>query len=321
MSSKKYDVVCVGSASIDCFAKIPVDFNEIKHGSKLLVDDIQLLTGGGGTNVAVGLARLGLKTGFIGEVGPDLSASMIRHEMKKERVDFIAKQHSRHQTAYSVVLEAKGKDRAILVYKGASSFLHPDEIPKGIKADWFYFASVTGVSFKTLEYLSNVAKRKNINVYFNPSSYMVDQGKDYLKKVISATTILAVNKEEAESLLKMKGSIYELLKGLHQLGPDICIITNGSEGVHVYDGSLKYFKKARKMRPVDTTGAGDAFGAGFLGGFIMKKSIPIGERINFAMELGLLDSESVISFVGAKKGLLTKMHALKQKRYYNVTHK
>jgi sugar/nucleoside kinase (ribokinase family) len=318
---KRYDVVCVGSASIDCFAKIPVDFHDIKHGSKLLIDDIRLLTGGGGTNVAVGLARLGLKTGFIGEVGQDLSANVIKHELKKEKVDFIVKQHSRHQTAYSVVLEAKGKDRAILVYKGASSFLHPDEVPKGIKTKWLYLASVTGASFKTLEHMAGFAKKNKIGVYFNPSSYMTEQGYAFLKKVISATTILAVNKEEAETLLNTKGSIYDLLKGLHKLGPHICIITNGSEGVHVYDGELRYFKKARKMHPVDTTGAGDAFGAGFLGGFIMKPDLPMRDRINFAMELGLLDSESVIAYVGAKRGLLSKKHALEQQRSYNVTHK
>jgi sugar/nucleoside kinase (ribokinase family) len=307
----KFDVISVGSATVDCFVSLPVDFTHIKHGSKVLIENISLTTGGGGTNVAVGMSRLGLRTGFIGEVGDDLSANMIKHDLEREGVKFLVKQHSRHQTAYSVVLEAKGKDRAILVYKGASSYLDAGEIPKRLSTDWFYFASVVGNSFKTMEHVASFARKNNIKVYFNPSSYMTEQGYDYLKKVISATTVLSLNKEEAQALLGLKtNSFLELLRGLHKLGPEVCIITDGSNGAYAYDGTLHYFKKVRKMQPVDTTGAGDAFGAGFLAGFIIKKGVPLDRRIRFAMDMGMRNAESVIMFVGAKKGLLTKRKAM-----------
>ena len=310
-SKSKFDVISVGSATVDCFVSLPVDFTHIKHGSKLLIENIHMTTGGGGTNVAVGMSRMGLKTGFIGEVGEDLSAHMIKHDLEREGVDFLVKQHSRHQTAYSVVLEARGKDRAILVYKGASSYLEPDEIPKRLSTGWFYFASVVGTSFKTMEHVAAFAKKSDIKVYFNPSSYMTEQGYDYLKKVISATTIISLNKEEAQTLLNVQtNNFLELLRGLHKLGPEVCIITDGSNGAYAYDGTLHYFKKVRKMQAVDTTGAGDAFGAGFLSGFIMKGNLPLDKRIRFAMDMGMRNAESVIMFVGAKKGLLTKKKAL-----------
>jgi len=312
MPKKVFDVICVGSASIDCFVKLPVDFKDIKHGSKILIDDIELLTGGGGTNVAAGLAKLGMRTGFIGEVGEDLSAEMISHDLKKRGITFLVKQHSRHATAYSVVLEKEGSDRAILVYKGASSYLEPYEIPKSIDARWFYFASVTGKSFKTMEYLAGFARKNKIAVYFNPSSYMTEKGYGFMKKVIAGTKIIAMNKEEAEKLLGVKtGNRDVLLKGLRKLGPEICIITDGENGVHAYDGKKMYFTKAHRIRPVDTTGAGDAFGAGFLAGFIMKQSLPLEDRIKFAIELGLKDAESVIMKVGAKAGLLSKREAFR----------
>jgi len=316
---KKYDVITVGSATIDCFIELPVDFQNIKHGTKLLVNDIQLLTGGGGTNVSVGLARLGLKAGFIGEVGNDHSAHIVKQGLKDEKVDFLVKQHSRHHTAYSVILESKGKDRAILVYKGASSYLHPTDINKDLlKSEWLYFGSVVGTSLKTMGYLANLAKKMGINIYFNPSCYMVEQGKKKLGKILSATKVIAMNKEEAQIILKNRSSnIKLLLRGLHNLGPDICIITNGKIGVDIYDGIDFYNKKAHNIKCIDTTGAGDAFGAGFLAGLIMKRDLNRKKRIEFALKLGIVNSESVIKYVGTKKGLLPKRKALeKLKKVY-----
>ncbi len=311
-TKKEYDVITVGSATIDCFINLPTDFKNIKHGAKLLIKDIQLLTGGGGTNVGVGLARLGLKAGFIGEVGEDHSAHLIKKDLEHEGVDFIVKQHSRHLTAYSVILESKGQDRSILVYKGASSYLHPDEIDKAnLKTQWLYFGSAMGASMKTMEYLANHARKKKINVYFNPSSYMVKQGRKVLRKILVATKILAMNKEEAQMLLKSgSSSVKSLLTGLWALGPDICIITDGKRGVDVYDGTDFYSLKAHTVKAIDTTGAGDAFGTGFLAGLLMKKKMDKKKRIGFAMKLGIVNSESVIRFVGTKKGLLSKRQAL-----------
>lgn len=316
MKNKKqktnFDVVSVGSCTIDCFVKLPVELNKIKKGSKVLIDDIHLVTGGGGTNVAVGLSRLGLDTGFIGEVGEDLPAHMIRQELEREGVSFLVKQHSRHPTAYSVVLESKGKDRSILVYKGASSYLHTTELPKTLSTDWFYFASVMGSSFKTMEKIASVAEKSRIDIYFNPSSYMVEQGKDFLNKVISATTILAMNKEEAQLLLNVKSEKTEqLLIGLARLGPSINIITDGKKGVIVYANNKFYSGRANNIKVVDTTGAGDAFGAGFLAGFILEQNKNFDERIKKAIKLGIYNAESVIQEIGAKKGLLRKRNAVK----------
>jgi sugar/nucleoside kinase (ribokinase family) len=306
-----FDVVCVGSATIDAFVKLPSDLKHIKPGSKVLIDEIDLLTGGGGTNVAVGLARLGLRAGFIGEIGDDLSAKMITHELKQENVRFLVNEHSRHNTAYSIILEAKGKDRSILVHKGASSYLHKHEIPGRLDTDWLVFGSMMGSSFDTMLMMARIAQKKKIDVYFNPSSYMVKQGEKFLDNAIKASRIIAMNKEEAQTLLKNKSRDKKtLLRGLHKLGPEICILTDGNKGTQVFDGKNFYSSSAKKIRPVDTTGAGDAFGAGFLAGWIMKKGLPQKQRVRFAMKLGVCNAESVIRHTGAKTGLLTKRKAI-----------
>ncbi|NQU79704.1 carbohydrate kinase family protein [Candidatus Woesearchaeota archaeon] len=307
-TSKKFDVICIGSATVDCFIQLPGSFAKIKQGCKLLVKDIDIMTGGGATNVAVGLRRLGMKSGFIGEVGEDHSAYIVKRELEKENVEFLVKQHSRHHTAYSVILEPKGGDRAILVYKGASSYLHPSEL-KGVplNTNWFYFASVIGSSLKTLSSIAKIAKEKKTDVFFNPSGYMINKCSKETKRFLAVTTILSVNKEEAQALLKSRSkSPNVLLKGLIELGPKVCILTDGSKGALVYDGKNLVHQKPKNIKPIDTTGAGDSFNAGFLAGYILKKSSSPKERLVFAASMGTKNAESVIRHIGAKAGLLTK---------------
>lgn len=304
----KYDVIAVGSATIDCFVGLPVDFRNIRHGSKLLIEDISLLTGGGATNVAVGLRRLGLRTGFIGEVGDDHSAHIIRRDLDREGVDFLVEQHSRHETAYSVILESKGKDRAILVYKGASSYLHPEEV-RGIDkdADWYYFSSMMGASLNTLKKLANYARKNSIRVFFNPSSYTIKRCRKEMDSILSATTMISVNKEEAQALVRSRSKDPRtLLEKMKDLGPEVCIITDGDKGAYAFDGESHLHVPARKTRIVDTTGAGDSFNSGFLGAYMIKEKLGGKERLRAAMKAGIANSSAVIKKVGAKEGLLTR---------------
>ncbi len=311
-----YDVITVGSATVDCFAILDVDFKKIEHGQKLLIKDIKFLTGGGATNVGVGLSRLGVKTAFLGEVGNDHPARQIIEELRDEKVSIINRMHSRYPTSYSIILDTERMDRAILAYKGASNFLHYDEFSKNrLKARWFYFASMVGSSFKTLEKLAAFALRQGIKVYFNPSSYMAGKGRRYLSKVLKATNILCLNKEEAKLLLgTKKNDVRSLLKSLYGLSRrlEIVIITEGKHGLHAFDGKDIHFLKPHPVDVVETTGAGDAFGSGFLAGQVMGRDIP------FCLNLGLCNSESVIQQVGAKAGLLKKRQAFKKLREYNV---
>ncbi|MFC1723707.1 carbohydrate kinase family protein [Nanoarchaeota archaeon] len=311
-----YDVITVGSATVDCFAILKKDFTKIKHGEKVLIKDIDFHTGGGATNVGVGLSRLGIKTAFLGELGKDHSAHQILNQLRAEKVSIINRARSRHPTSYSIILDTEKTDRAILAYKGASNFLHYPDIPKSrLKTKWFYFASMVDTSFKTLEKIAAHAIRHNIKVYFNPSSYMACKGRRYLAKVLKAVNILCLNKEEAKALLKTKKSdIKFLLKGLYRLSQrmETVIITEGKHGLHAYDGKDINFLRPHKIPCTETTGAGDAFGTGFLAGMVMKQDII------FSLHLGLINSESVIQHIGAKTGLMKKREAFAKLRKHNV---
>jgi sugar/nucleoside kinase (ribokinase family) len=109
-------------------------------------------------------------------------------------------------------------------------------------------------------------------------------------------------------MLAGKRPVKEALQKLHGLGPGTVIITDGKHGVHMLGRQHYYFLKPRRVKVVEATGAGDAFGAGFLAGYIRKKDA------EFALKLGLANAESVLQHFGAKNELLRWSQAMKETR-------
>ena len=313
--SRMYDTITVGSATFDVFVNTKSELIKIKtssseddliaypSGSKILIKELRFTTGGGGTNTAVSLARLGHKTAYLGSLGNDENGKKILDLLKKEKIDFIGVL-SKEITGYSIILDSIEHDRTILTYKGANDKLRFSDINlKKLKTKWFYFSSMISESFKTLEKLAEFAEKNNIKIAFNPSTYLAEKGKDYLKKILTRTTILILNEEEA-SLLVGKNNIKIMLKKLCELGPRIAVITNGKKEINAYDGKNIYTMIPNKIKVVESTGAGDAFASSFLSGMIKKSNI------EFALKLGLVNSESVIQHGGAKNKLLKYKEAL-----------
>ena len=77
-----------------------------------------------------------------------------------------------------------------------------------------------------------MAQKKKINLMFNPSLYLAAKGAKYLQPILAATTVLVLNKEEAQAVLKTTTSTpHALLLGLQKLGPRIVVITDGAKNV------------------------------------------------------------------------------------------
>mgnify|MGYP006282863615 CR=1 FL=1 len=314
-----FDVITIGSGTVDVFVETGDKlFRKAKgkkgvvvpFGSKIVVEDVRFDIGGGGTNTAVALKRLGLKTAWLGCVGEDENSEHIIKLLKKEKVNtkFISKCNK--SAGYSVILDAEGHDRTILAHKGSNNELEQKHINfKKLKTRWFYFSSMVGKSYKTLEKIAEFAEEKGARIAFNPSSYLVKKGKRFLNRVIKKTDVLIFNRDEAETLVGYD-NIKMLLKRVHALGPKIVVITDGPKGAYCYDGCLTYKADSHKIKVVESTGAGDSFAASFLAGMIAKNDIKT------ALRWGVTNSESVISHYGAKNKLLSKnqlLSALKRK--------
>ncbi len=295
----KLDIVTVGSGVVDMF--LGTDLEEsggkmcVPIGDKIIVKNCGFSTGGGGTNAAVSFSRLGMKTGFIGKLGKDENASLILNELKNEKVLFLGKQGN-ELTGFSAVIDSVKLNRTILTFKGANDNLKFKDVHlSGLHTNWFYFSSMLNESFKTQEKLASYAFKKKIKIAYNPSIYVTKLGAAKLHGILKFTDILILNDEEAADLV---GSA-DAFRKLHKLGPRIVCVTHGDKGNSVSNGDFVYTAIAHKVGVVEKTGAGDAFGSGFVAGMIKFSDV---EK---AMQYGSLNAESVIQKYGAKNGLLS----------------
>ncbi len=312
-----YDVITVGSSTVDVFAytdkaesvKIrgvttKSDFIAYPTGSKILIKNVLFSLGGGGTNAATTFSRMGLKTGYIGKVGSDDNGKHIMKFLEENNIDFLGAK-GKGTSGYSFILDSSEHERTILVHKGVNNDLKFEEIKlENLKTKWFYFSSMMKEAFKTMEKIADYAKKNNIKIAFNPSSYLIELGYGYLKNIIEKTAVFIVNKEEAAMLVK-PGTITEMLKELKNKGPEMVIITDGEKGARFYDGKNYYVVGVHDINVIETTGVGDAFSSAFVAGLIKK------DDVEFALKLAMANAESVLQHNGAKKGVLAWKEAEK----------
>lgn len=301
-----YDVLCIGSATMDHFLTIERPFSSFAPGGKILVKNWEQHSGGGGTNSAVALSRLGLKVKVLTKVGNDAPGEQLRWELERYKIKNICRHHShQHTDTSTVIFSAQENDRLILVHKGASLDLSKNDFKKyQLKAQWLYLASLMGKSFSVAREIAEYSQKKRIPLLFNPSSYLAQKGRRYLGLILKATTLLVLNKEEAQQLLKTSSAdVVSLLKSLQKLGPETVIITDGRQRLYALHRHSIYSLLPPKVKITDTTGAGDAFTAGLLAGIIKHYTF------TEALRLGQANATSVIQQTGAKAGLLSEKAA------------
>ena len=322
-----FDIVTFGSASRDLFIRSK-EFKTLKGdnfstgqgvcfnlGSKIYLDDMFFATGGGGTNTAATFSGQGFKTAYVGRVGKDNGGKAIKEELEKMKIKGLVFEDNKRKTAYSVIISVSQKERTILVYNGACHFLQTKDVPfNQLKSKWFYIAGLSGESAKTLMPIIGFAKRNKIKVAINPGGAQLNLGLSGLKNVLDAVDVLLLNQEEGAELAGLpfeKES--DIFKKLDKYVRGIVIMTKGPEGVVVSDG--KYVYKAgtfKEKKYIDRTGAGDAFGSGFVSG-LMRTG-----KIEEAIRLGTANGTAVVEEMGAKNGLLTKSRFEKESRWKNL---
>jgi len=302
-----YDVLCAGSATIDVFIDYSKRTKDIKLGEKVLISHLEKHTGGGANNSATALRKMGIRVKVLIKVGNDHDGELIENQLRKDGVKCLKVTDKKERTSFSSIMSStKEKDRTIYTYKGASDNLRWEELDKKELKDikCIYLATLLKKSFDVAVKLARHAKKNQIDLLFNPSSYLAEKGKKVLKPILEAATILVLNREESKKLLGIKtGDIKNLSKGLMRLGPKLVVITEGTKGVNAYDGEYLYFAKPYKVKVVHTAGAGDSFTSAFLAVYLKEGDI---EK---ALKIGNANSASVIQHYGTKHKLLSYKEA------------
>jgi len=322
-----FDVVTIGSTTRDAFFE--GDFPLVKwpgaesgkayilpFGEKLEVEKVFFTIGGNAANASATFARQGFRTACVAKTGSDVSGEEIRRRLKKEGVEtkFIA-YDQQIQTSYSVLLLEKG-ERTILNYRGAGAGLRIQDVSlKNLPACWWYM-SLAGESHAMLKPLLEFADKNGIAVAFNPTGYHIKHKRSEILSSLGKLSFLVLNEEEAALLtgisFKNEKAVFEKLD---RLMPGILAVTDGKNGVTVSDGHFIYKAGTFKEKTLaDRTGAGDAFGSGFVAG-LMRRQMANGkwqmaslkpDDITYAIRLATANATSVVEKVGATEGTLTK---------------
>ena len=277
-------------------------------GSKVDIDRVSFQVGGGGVNSAITFARHGHEAIFIGNLSHDPAGAAIIKKLNHEAIDtsYINFLERRNTGTSVVLLDTKSGERTILTYRGASKQfgnLSENDLDL-IHPDWLYVTSLRG-DLDSLKRFFKKAHNLGIRVMFNPGVKELEQASEILK-LLKYVTILNLNKSEAAKLVN--GSLLtELLERLKNY-TNYVIITDGSMGGIATDGDKTYrFGIYEDVKMKDATGAGDAFGSGFLA------HLSAGKSFKSSLIFGAANSTSVIQKIGGSDGTLTgreKLHPM-----------
>lgn len=274
-------------------------FMKLEMGEKADVNQINFSTGGGATNAAVTFARQGLHSQFMGTIGHDPAGVAVLNDLDKEGVDTTYITYSdKYNTGYSVLLLAPSGERTILTYRGASTHYEARYFDlDDNNADWVYITSLAG-SMEVLDKVFTQAKDLDKKIFFNPGKGELKHTAK-LKGLLEDVDVLSVNRQEASQIVDGQ-SLDELIRRLMNYVP-VAIISDGPNGVIASDGKTIVRAGMYEDVPViDRTGAGDAFGSGFLSQW--AQGVSLKDSIIFASA----NSTSVVTKIGAKTAILHK---------------
>ena len=150
-----------------------------------------------------------------------------------------------------------------------------------------------------------LAQKKRPGFTWNPGGAQITLGhtSGNHPRLLAATDFLLLNKGEAMAFTG-KGGAEEAIKELIHVGVRIVCVTDGKNGALSSDGKMLYHCPIQNVKPVDTTGAGDAFGTGATWALCCGRTLPK------ALLAGTINAMSVVGAIGAEAGLLTETEML-----------
>ncbi|MFN4218379.1 MAG: carbohydrate kinase family protein [Candidatus Bipolaricaulia bacterium] len=288
-----FDVVGFGALNLD----------ELYRVQKLLDDDegevvfVGAYPGGSAANTIYALARLGLRVGFLGAVGDDDTGRMLLDSFKSVGVDtsgIVIKPKAKTGRTLGFV-DSQGR-RTLYIEPGANSLLRKADVDLSYVARvrFVHLSSFVGEEQWAIQCELVRALSPKALVSFAPGALLARRGLRALYPVLRRTHVLFLNRREL-GLLAHTEDLQIGARSLLKAGPQIVAVTLGAEGSYVTDGKRAYRVEApRVKRVVDTTGAGDAFAAGFLYGLFEER------ELRECAELGARLAKLVVSQMGGR---------------------
>lgn len=313
-TSETIDFLAIGNMVADTFiqledAQVNCDINNehctisMRFGDKIPYHNAEIVYGvGNSPNATVAAAHLGLGSAIWANVGNDELGQECFASTQKNNIatDYLTIEENK-KTNHHYVL-CYGAERTILV---KNELYAERKLELASEPAWIYLSSVPSHSEtfhdEIAEYLD---AHPNVKLAFQPDTFQMKLGTDRLKKIYEHAEIFFCNKEEAQRILKTESDNFsELHAGIRALGPKLVVITDGPNGLTASDESgagwqLPMYPDPKP--PVDRTGAGDACSS------TITAALHLGIPFTEAVRWGPINSMSVVQYIGAQKGLLSR---------------
>ena len=303
---KKYNVAAIGNAMLDVLCEVPETFLEQEGISKgamnlvsrersntilKLVTPIKETAGGSAANTISTLAKLGLKTGYIGKIANDQKGEVFKRDLLDDSIiyktDFLEKSNSA-STGKCIVLITPDKERTMNTYLGATEYLSDIDIDEELiaRSEWLYLEGYRfdGQESKKAFYKAiEIAKKNKTKIALTLSdSFCVDRHRsDFIKLLNGSADLVFCNEDELKALYQV-GDIGAAQKFIADTISCVAC-TCAEKGAYLFHKSSTRRISTNQISVIDTTGAGDNFAAGFLYGlsnnFSLESCATFGNKI------------------------------------------
>jgi len=317
MTEPRLDVLAIGNAIVDVIADAPESFLEdegLTKGAMLLVDEEEATrlydqmgqgieaSGGSAANTAAGVAALGARAGFVGQVAPDQLGEVFTHDIRAKGVEFATEPADFGvSTARCLVLVTPDAHRTMNTYLGASQYLMVEALDEAQieSAAILYLEGYLwdpGAARYAMIKAIDVAHQAGRQVAFTLSdTFCIERHRDGFNALIDGgrVDILFANEAEIQALAAIPN--FEQALATVKDKVKILVVTRSEKGAIAIAGDARAEVPAEPVgQVVDTTGAGDLFAAGFLAGQAQGRSL------EQSLRMGAICAAEVISHYGAR---------------------
>ncbi|CAK9161016.1 unnamed protein product [Ilex paraguariensis] len=280
LSSNTNGLSPLNSSLVVCFGEMLIDFVPIVGGVSLAeAPAFKKAPGGAPANVAVGISRLGGSSAFIGKVGKDEFGYMLADILKQNKVDNSGMRFdpSARTALAFVTLRADG-EREFLFFRNPSAdmLLRESELDVNLikKARIFHYGSISLIeepSRSTHLAAMAIAKASGSILSYDPNLRLplwpsADAARKGILSIWDQADVIKISEDEISFLTESDGPYDDdvVLTKLFHPNLKLLLLSEGSKGCRYYTKQFKGRVPAVKVKPVDTTGAGDAFVGGLL---------------------------------------------------------
>ena len=310
----KYQVVGIGNAIVDVISQSDdafLDLNGIQKGvmqlveqdrGEMLYDAMTNRTqapGGSVANTVAGLGSLGLSTGFIGRVHDDALGRFYAAEMAADGTDFVNPPVPGGElpTSRSMIFVSPDGERSMNTYLGISAELGPEDVSDDVAGQagllflegYLYDKPKGKAAFEAAARACRAGGGKAGIALSDP--FCVERHRADFRRLVKELDFVIGNEHEWQSLYET-----DLSSALEQAAADagMVVCTRSGHDVVLVQGDQEAVVPVTEITPVDATGAGDQFAAGFLYGVATGRTLEVSGR------MGCIAAAEVISHYGAR---------------------